>query len=98
MAKGFEGQHPGAKEVFTPKEIEILRLEAERERAEIRAAKVYIPFCLGEAMLKFAEEINRGNTWNTPRSRAFAKRIKKHLAASVKTGTSRPGARSKRRS
>ena len=88
-------------QIFTPLELEILRFQAERERARIRAARITVPFVMAEKMLKFAEEYNEGNTWNTPASHRFAAQIKRHLAkraAPAAAGASRRGAGSKKRS
>jgi hypothetical protein len=79
QGSGSRVQGSGSRETFTAIELEILRLEAERERAEIKKAGVYMPFSLGEKMLEFAEEMNRGNTWNTPGAQRFAGMIKRHL-------------------
>lgn len=65
---------------FTPAEIEILRLEAEHERELVKASGIRgIPMLLQEARLQFAEEVNRGNMWNTIRAHRFAAAIRRHL-------------------
>jgi hypothetical protein len=85
----------GVRNKFTDAELEFLRLEAEKERAELMNMDLHPRYVLSAAMIEFAEDYNRGNTWNTPRADQFVKKIRKHISQRVETaghGPSHTGA------